>query len=154
MARIRPSDMDTSRHFWNAFDHAETEVSANWLVQFLTETGDTWRAFTLDELQTFYAARRAPAIFKQRLEAREKALADQAKYPKSYQYIPAEPQPVTPEQVEPFYFNNLLATQWNPETQKMVPTGKYMVVDESKGTYEVTDLFILRCFGSAGRIDR
>lgn len=50
---IRPSDIRTDQHFWSAFDHAETEVSANWVVRFLTATGDTWRSFTHDEISAW-----------------------------------------------------------------------------------------------------
>lgn len=52
---ITPSMIDASQHFWAAFDHSETEVSARYIVRMLQAAeGDAWRPFTEDEIQAFY----------------------------------------------------------------------------------------------------
>jgi hypothetical protein len=51
---ITPFDIDCSKHFFNAFDHSETETSANWLVRFCQSMGG-WCPFTRAELEAFYA---------------------------------------------------------------------------------------------------
>ena len=53
MTRIRPSDIDTSKHFWDTFGHLETEVSARYIVRFCQERG-SWRAFTFRQINKFY----------------------------------------------------------------------------------------------------
>jgi hypothetical protein len=50
---IQPSDIDTSQHFFDAFDHRETEISARWIVEFCQMRG-SWQPFTVDELKAFY----------------------------------------------------------------------------------------------------
>jgi hypothetical protein len=54
---IRPSDIDVTRHFWNAFDHCETEISARLICKFMQEHGDEWRPFTLAELSERFKER-------------------------------------------------------------------------------------------------
>jgi len=52
---IKPSMIDTSDHFWDAFGHSETEVSARWIVRFVQQRGgDDWRPFTYAEIDGFY----------------------------------------------------------------------------------------------------
>lgn len=52
---IQPGDIDTKIgvHFWDAFDHSETEVSAKWLVRLAQRRGG-WHPFTYDQIETFY----------------------------------------------------------------------------------------------------
>ncbi len=52
---IAPSDINTQRHFWNAFGHMETETSACWIVRLMQEKGG-WVPFTHAELIAFYTA--------------------------------------------------------------------------------------------------
>jgi hypothetical protein len=40
-------------HFWDAFDHAETEISARYIVRLCKEKGG-WYSFTLEEIEEFY----------------------------------------------------------------------------------------------------
>lgn len=51
----QPSDINAKDHFWNAFDHTETEVSARWIVRFCQERGRGWARFTREEIEAFYA---------------------------------------------------------------------------------------------------
>lgn len=51
---IKPSHIDTTRHFFDAFGHCETEVSAQLLCKFMQEQGDAWKLFTLAELRSRY----------------------------------------------------------------------------------------------------
>jgi len=53
---VKPSDIDVSNHFWDAFDHMETEISARWIVRFLQDRDDTWGPFTREELEAYYTA--------------------------------------------------------------------------------------------------
>jgi len=50
--QIKPSDIDSTKHFFDTFGHNETEVSARLIVKFLQERGDTWESFTQKELDT------------------------------------------------------------------------------------------------------
>ena len=59
MIEIRPSNIDTSQHFWNAFGSSETEVSALWIVQFCKQRGgDDWRPFAHADLAAFYCEKK------------------------------------------------------------------------------------------------
>lgn len=53
VSTIMPSDIDTSRHFFNAFDNMETETSAKWVVRFCQGKGG-WVDFTGEEIEAFY----------------------------------------------------------------------------------------------------
>lgn len=56
---IHPADIDASQHLWNCFDHAETEVSAGWIVRFCQERGSGWEPFAVADLEAFYARKHA-----------------------------------------------------------------------------------------------
>ncbi|MFA6594185.1 MAG: hypothetical protein WCT16_02905 [Candidatus Buchananbacteria bacterium] len=49
---IRPSDINATRHLFDAFGHYETEISAVLLVGLAQENGD-WRDFTKAEIDEF-----------------------------------------------------------------------------------------------------
>lgn len=51
--RVQPYDIDTNGHFFGAFEHNETEVSANWIVR-LCQAKGSWSPFTAEELNRFY----------------------------------------------------------------------------------------------------
>ncbi len=51
--KTRPEQIDTTRPFWEAFGHAETETSASYVVRFCQERGN-WESFTYDEINAFY----------------------------------------------------------------------------------------------------
>lgn len=53
--RIRPEDINASRHFFGAFDQAETEISAGWIVRFIQVRGTGWEPFTYEDINAFYA---------------------------------------------------------------------------------------------------
>ena len=55
ISAIKPSDIDTSQHFWNAFGNCETEISARWIVRFCQDR-ESWEPFTYDELNSFCEA--------------------------------------------------------------------------------------------------
>lgn len=57
---IKPSDIDTSRHFWGAFGNMEREVSARWIVRYCQQAG-SWEGFTERQLQDFYNQERGKA---------------------------------------------------------------------------------------------
>ncbi len=50
-----PSDINASRHFYGAFGHNESEISAAWIVRFFQKKG-TWGPLVFTELQKFYTA--------------------------------------------------------------------------------------------------
>jgi len=50
---IKPDHISTDHHFFDAFEHSETEVSARWIVEFCKKQG-SWNAFTLEDLERFY----------------------------------------------------------------------------------------------------
>lgn len=52
---ISPDDIDSTQHFWNAFDHSETEVSARWIVRYCQKRGSGWEPIPLSDLEAFYA---------------------------------------------------------------------------------------------------
>jgi uncharacterized protein YajQ (UPF0234 family) len=49
---IKPSDINVIDHFWNAFNHSETEISARWLVRLAQKKG-AWLDFTQEEINAF-----------------------------------------------------------------------------------------------------
>lgn len=60
---ITPSDIDTSRHFYGAYGHSETEESARLIIQMLQRRGSRdllgrrrkdWDPFTRREIDRFY----------------------------------------------------------------------------------------------------
>lgn len=51
---ITPDDIRVDKHYWDAFDHCETEISAGWLVRFAQARGKGWEPFTRDEIEKFY----------------------------------------------------------------------------------------------------
>lgn len=50
---ITPRDINTDRHFWNAFDNSEMETAARVLVKFSKEKGD-WVDFTKEDIDAFH----------------------------------------------------------------------------------------------------
>jgi len=50
---IQPDDIDTGVHFFDAFNHSETEVSARYIVG-LCQTKGSWEPFTQQEIEAFY----------------------------------------------------------------------------------------------------
>lgn len=155
MAHLLPSDINTKQHFWNAFDHSETEVSASWIVRFLQQAGNSWAPFMLEDLQAFYGKLRAESIYQQQLKKHVDAVDRKAADPNGYGYVPNKPlhAETDPKLWERFTFNHLLETQWDSASKTSIPTGKY-IVEHANKTLEVTDLFIRKCFLSAGIIER
>lgn len=51
--KVQPSDIDTSKAFFDSFDHMETEISASWVVRLCQELGG-WHPFTAEQIQEFY----------------------------------------------------------------------------------------------------
>jgi len=51
---IQPQDIDASRHFFDAFDNMETEISAGWIIRFMQQRGTGWQPFTQDEIDVHY----------------------------------------------------------------------------------------------------
>ncbi|MFA6526764.1 MAG: hypothetical protein WCT26_05165 [Candidatus Buchananbacteria bacterium] len=49
---IKPSDINTKRHFFDAFGKMEAETTANYLVRLAQKNGD-WRNFTKAEIDEF-----------------------------------------------------------------------------------------------------
>ena len=52
--QITPDDINAKSHFWDAFGHNETEISANWIVRFCQERGKGWDSFTKQDIDSFY----------------------------------------------------------------------------------------------------
>lgn len=55
--KIEPSDIDCSRHFFDAFGNSETEVSARWVVRFCQDRGDGWADFTYADIEEYYQSK-------------------------------------------------------------------------------------------------
>lgn len=49
---IKPSDINSTQHFYDAFGNMETEISARFLVRLAQKNGD-WRNFTKAEIDQF-----------------------------------------------------------------------------------------------------
>ena len=54
---IQPKDIDTSKHFFDAFGSSEREVSAGWIVRFCQDRELGWTPFTYNEIDAFYGAK-------------------------------------------------------------------------------------------------
>lgn len=52
---IRPSDISSEGHLFDAFDHYETEISARYIVRLCQQRGN-WHPFTRDEIEAVYQA--------------------------------------------------------------------------------------------------
>ena len=52
---ITPDDIQIKGHMFDAFDHYETEISAQWLVRFAQARGEGWKPFTYDDIEAFYS---------------------------------------------------------------------------------------------------
>lgn len=52
--RFQPNDFITTGHYWDTFDHSETEISALWIVRFLQSRNQGWADFTVGEIRAFY----------------------------------------------------------------------------------------------------
>ncbi len=52
---IAPRDINTKKHFWDAFGKCETESAALWIVMLMQSRG-MWSSFTHTEIQNFYRA--------------------------------------------------------------------------------------------------
>lgn len=64
---IQPQDIDASRHFSDAFDHMETEISAGWVIRFLQERGLGWEPFTREQIEAFYSKKHQDGFLFNRL---------------------------------------------------------------------------------------
>jgi len=53
---IQPDDIDTSKHFFDAFGHMETEISAHYIVGLCQQKG-SWGPFTKEEIENFYRSK-------------------------------------------------------------------------------------------------
>lgn len=54
---IDPADIRADRHFYDAFDNSETEISAGWIVRFCQERKQGWKPFTYKQIDAFYASK-------------------------------------------------------------------------------------------------
>lgn len=54
---IEPSDIDTSKPFWDAFGNSETETSAIWIVNFCKDRGEGWADFTYADIEAYYQSK-------------------------------------------------------------------------------------------------
>ena len=61
LEKLKPTDFQTSEHYWDTFGHAETEISARWIIKFLQHrmsqgevAQNGWAPFTYRELNDFY----------------------------------------------------------------------------------------------------
>jgi hypothetical protein len=60
---IQPAAIDTRHHFYDAFGHDMSEVSARWIVLFMQEKG-SWQPFSQDEIDAYYHRRHRSESFK------------------------------------------------------------------------------------------
>ena len=52
---ITPEDISLGKHFFDAFGHYESEISASWLVEFAQQRGEGWKPFTHEDIEKFYS---------------------------------------------------------------------------------------------------
>jgi len=112
---IQPKDIDGSKHFFSAFDHTETEVSANWIIRFLQERGQSWRPFSYEDIDAFYARKFKNGFRFNRL-------------------VEAEMVPPSLARAFAGYRDPLIAVG-----------GGWIIHNEAEGLYYVTEEFIMRC---------
>lgn len=53
----QPKDINAKAHFYDAFGHLETEISAGWIVRFCQERGKGWEPFSKAEIEAFYQSK-------------------------------------------------------------------------------------------------
>lgn len=116
---IQPDDINTQAHFFNAFNHHETEISAGWIIRFLRARGRGWAPFSREELTTFY-----------------------------HQTFPQESfhfnRLIEPEMIPPS-----LARAFEGHLDPLIPAGGGWIVETTDGRLCVTDDFINRCHRSS-----
>ncbi len=120
---ISPEDIDVSNHFFDSFEHMETEVSAWWLVRFAQHRGQGWTPFTDTEINMFY---RDQGTSKQR----------------NFRFNRL----VRPEMVSPN-----LARAFAGFVDTKVPKGGGWIIQSDDGLYHFTPDVIIRCFRSSLR---
>ena len=54
--RIKPKDIDATRHLFDAYGNIETEISAGWIIRMCQQKG-SWEPFTKAEIEAFYHAK-------------------------------------------------------------------------------------------------
>lgn len=50
----KPEQINTTEHFWDAFGHSETEISARHIVRLMQKRGTGWAPFTFGEINDLY----------------------------------------------------------------------------------------------------
>lgn len=53
--KVKPEDIDCSKHLFDAYGNNETEISAGWIIRMLQKKG-SWAPFTKEDIETFYQA--------------------------------------------------------------------------------------------------
>jgi hypothetical protein len=51
---VLPDHIDAGVHFFDAFHHNETEVSAGYIVRFCQQRGQGWAPFSQADIEAFY----------------------------------------------------------------------------------------------------
>lgn len=55
MIDVKPKDIDTTKHFFEAFGKREREVSARYIVQFCQARDEGWADFTDKDIDDYYS---------------------------------------------------------------------------------------------------
>lgn len=116
---IQPRDIDGSKHFFGAFGHNETEISAGWIIRFLQERNQSWRPFTYEDINTFCARKYSNGFrFNRLIEA---------------------------EMIPPSLARAFAGYHDTP----IPAGGGWVIIDASSGQHYVTEEFIARCYKSS-----
>ena len=136
-----PSTIPTTKQFLGAFGHCETEISANWIVQFCTEANeDSWAPFALNTLDEFYRLKRVVIINRDRKHEYDHQCTVSGVRQES-------PTIVTELDVHPFTFNRLIqpGAAWGATGLHEVGGGWIV---EKDGKLHITEEFVARCVRS------
>ncbi|OGC45263.1 hypothetical protein A2V49_01535 [candidate division WWE3 bacterium RBG_19FT_COMBO_34_6] len=52
-----PEQIDTTKHFYDAFGNCETEISARWIVRLCQKRNIGWEPFTYNDIDGFYRSK-------------------------------------------------------------------------------------------------
>ena len=119
---IQPQDINESKHFFGAFDHTETEVSAGWICRFLQNRRQSWKPFDYDEINAFYTRSFTHRFSFNRLVEAEMVPPSLARAFAGYHDAP------------------------------IPAGGGWLLLDDTTGLYYVTEEFITRCHKSSPAI--
>jgi hypothetical protein len=138
---IQPDHINTKRHFAEAFDNMETEISAHYVVKLCQELG-TWGPFTMEQIEEIYrkAGLRDGFTFNRLIEPEEvfaNAAEEFGRMATHANFFPRDP-----------FMASMSYAMSHGKPETVAKGGGWIVLGADK-KYRVTDDFVNRCYKSS-----